>query len=319
MTLYVMQLVQSQGNVIAEIRLTELLFQDFLMSKPVRDDSQHSFGLTCLLLEDNIASKISTALKPCSTSPSSMVPSKLEEAALKNAERLREICQTTPSLKEYFRIAALAVEVCASATPDTRKKVSALALHAVERTENVIENKACISMSPQLKQTLNKFERHISIIQAAIPERGSKPPKFGLEYHCESMILKAKLDRNYKDLALAASRKEYILEIATISTRAASALCDIPAPGLGFLKPIVGMAVVICETAKTVNGNREAAIALTRHAQDITSSVVERANKTLHDPESVTTLRLTLEDIHAFLKLLQGRKRLISWIFAAKE
>ncbi|KAF7377623.1 hypothetical protein MSAN_00185100 [Mycena sanguinolenta] len=164
-----------------------------------------------------------------------MAPSKLDKShktTLKTAERLREECQTTFGLKEYLRIATVAVET---------------------------------------------FE------------------------------------------VLAASRKEYILEIATIGTRAASAMCDIPAPGLGFLKRIMVMAVLICEIAKTVNGNREVALALALHAQDVTNSVVERANKSLHEPDSVASLRLTLEEIQAFLKLLQSRKRLGSWIFAAKD
>ncbi|KAJ6466867.1 hypothetical protein C8R45DRAFT_1020359 [Mycena sanguinolenta] len=256
-----------------------------------------------------------------------MVSRKLDKAALNNAERLRETCQTTPSLKEYLRIATLAVEICASATPDTRKNVSALALHAVKRTEAVIENKACIPISPQRKQTLDKFESTLELIlqhTEAIPERGSTPPRFAhsLKFHLESRSLKAELDRSYKELTskvLVPSRKECILEIATIGTRAASALCDIPAPALGFLKPIMGMAVLICETAKTVNGNRAAALELAQHAQSVTNSVVERANKSLNDLESMAPLCLALEEIQAFLKLLQSRKRVTSWIFAAKD
>ncbi|KAF7377631.1 hypothetical protein MSAN_00185900 [Mycena sanguinolenta] len=254
-----------------------------------------------------------------------MAPSKLDKALLEKAERLREKCQTTTSLKEYLRIATVAVEVYASATPDTRKKVSALALHAGKRTESVIENKARIPMSPQRKQTLDKFERTLDRIRQhieSIPERGSKLPRFGLsalKFRGETNNLKAELDRSYKELTSTASRKECILEVATIGTRAASALCDIPIPAFGILKPIMGTAVLICEIAKTVKGNREAVLALARHAQDVTNSVVERANKSLNDPDSVAALRLILEEIRAFLKLLQSRKRLASWIFAAKD
>ncbi|KAJ6466877.1 hypothetical protein C8R45DRAFT_1106303 [Mycena sanguinolenta] len=106
--------------------------------------------------------------------------------------------------------------------------------------------------------------------------------------------------------------------------------------GFALLKPITMMAALICETAKvvhvifsftlifdtgkqTVNGNRADAFALARHAQDVTNSVVERAKKSLNDPDSVVPLRLTLEEIQAFLKLLRSRKRLKSWIFAAKD
>ncbi|KAJ6562542.1 hypothetical protein B0H19DRAFT_99459 [Mycena capillaripes] len=109
-----------------------------------------------------------------------------------------------------------------------------------------------------------------------------------------------------------------MIEIATIGTRAVSAICDIP--GLNFLKPAVGMVGLICETAKTVNSNGVAARALASHAQDVTNSVVNRATA-LHGGKhgDLTTLCRALDEVQGFLQLLRHRPRIKSWIFAAKE
>ncbi|KAF8201132.1 hypothetical protein K438DRAFT_1965654 [Mycena galopus ATCC 62051] len=259
-----------------------------------------------------------------STIVAPMSSRKLAEA-LTSALRLREICQTTPSLNAYQRIAKIAVEVCASATPSTRKKVYALAAHAVKRTDTLIKNEADIPMSDECKKGLDKFERHrIRQHIESVPERGTKFPKFGpsLTFLRESARLKGELDRVYKRLtpkAFVAPRNDCVLELATMGTRAASALCDIPIPGVNFLKPVVGMVSLICDTAKTVDGNRAAALALARHAKDVTNSIVEKVSNGEKDADSVAALRLTLEDVHAFLKLLQGRPRVASWILAAKD
>ncbi|KAF8201125.1 hypothetical protein K438DRAFT_2015505 [Mycena galopus ATCC 62051] len=106
---------------------------------------------------------------------------KLAEA-LTGAQRLLEICQTTPSLNAYRRIATIAVEMCASATPSTRKKVYALAAHAVKRTDTLIKNEADIPMSAECKKGSDKFEsilEHIHQHIESVPERNTKFPKFG--------------------------------------------------------------------------------------------------------------------------------------------
>jgi hypothetical protein len=44
------------------------------------------------------------------------------------------------------------------------------------------------------------------------------------------------------------SRRDSIFELASLTARAAGVICD--APVLNFLKPIVDIAVIICDTAK---------------------------------------------------------------------
>ncbi|KAJ7872536.1 hypothetical protein B0H14DRAFT_3131563 [Mycena olivaceomarginata] len=293
-----------------------------------------------------------------------MPSSKKLADAFTNAQRLQALCQTTTGLHAYRRIATLAVE-------DSRRKVAALAVYAAKRTNVLVNNGAGIPLSPERSQALDKFERHVPIHREgwriglnhlpstlelirrhieSVPERGTKPLKFGLAtlaFFHHSRRLEAELDRVCHSLTSkerAASRNEYVLEVATLSTRAASAICEIPLPGLSFLKPAVGMAALICDTAKvainyhlasyicskpnhprqTVNGNRAAALALARHAEDVTNSIVERARKTSPQGKSsgadaVAPLVLTLEDVQAFLKRLQGRRRAASWILAGKD
>ncbi|KAF8201129.1 hypothetical protein K438DRAFT_638003 [Mycena galopus ATCC 62051] len=271
--------------------------------------------------------RVSVRLVLVPVSPAQMSSKKLAQA-LTSAQRLRDICQATPNMNVYQRIATMAVEVCASATPDARKKVSPLAVYAAKRTSTLIKDRADIPMSAERKKGLEEFERILELIRRhieSIPERGTKFPKFGLSGLSllrESRRLQAELDQAYKNLtskAFAAPRNECVLEIATMCTRAASALSDIPMPGVSFLKPVVGMVGLICDTAKTVNGNRAAALALARHAKDVTNSIVEKASHGGKDADSVATLRLALEEVQTFLELLQSRRRVASWILAVKD
>ncbi|KAJ7786761.1 hypothetical protein B0H14DRAFT_3163679 [Mycena olivaceomarginata] len=275
---------------------------------------------------------------PFSTAP--MPSSKKLADAFTNAQRLQALCQTTTGLHAYQRIATLAVEfslallVWLSNAQDSQRKVAALVVYAAKRTDTLVNNGAGIPLSPEHRQVLDKFERHVPIHREgwriglnhlpntlelirrhieSVPERGTKPLKFRLAtlaFFHHSRRLEAELDRVYHSLtskARAASRNEYILEVATLSTRAASAICEIPLPGLSFLKPAVGMAALICDTAK-----------------DLTNSVVERARKTSPQAKSsgvdaVAPLVLTLEDVQAFSKRLQGRHHAASWILAGKD
>jgi hypothetical protein len=110
----------------------------------------------------------------------------------------------------------------------------------------------------------------------------------------------------------AVARNESILELVSLSTRVAGAICDVPV--LNFLKPMVGIAALICDTAKvtfrdtlltysidmacqSVQGNREASLDLAKHASIVTKCVVERASAldgglTASNVEAVKALEL---------------------------
>ncbi|KAJ6562544.1 hypothetical protein B0H19DRAFT_99469 [Mycena capillaripes] len=187
----------------------------------------------------------------------------LAEATV-NAQVLHTFCETTPSMNAYQALVASAVDLCRAATPDSRKKASSLAAHTVKRTARVIESGiasgASVSSSLAHGQNLDKFKstpdnihKHIE----SIPEQGLKPQKFRLstvKFSLESARLKKELDRVYALINTprkSAARNPCVVEIATIGTRAAGVLCDIP--GLNLLRPVVGMVGLICETAKVSN------------------------------------------------------------------
>ncbi|KAJ7829812.1 hypothetical protein B0H14DRAFT_2593790 [Mycena olivaceomarginata] len=68
------------------------------------------------------------------------------------------------------------------------------------------------------------------------------------------------------------SRRDSILELPSLT---ASAICD--GPALNFLKPIVGIALVICATAQSLKNSREAALELAEHSSAVTKCIVDRA------------------------------------------
>ncbi|KAJ7776694.1 hypothetical protein B0H14DRAFT_2964049 [Mycena olivaceomarginata] len=207
------------------------------------------------------------------------MPSNKLAEAFTSAQRVRDLCQTTQSIHAYQRISILAVEVCA---------------------------------------TLELIRCHIE----SVPERGNKPSKvkFGLSaltFRHESARLKAQLDRVYQSLTSKArtrARNEYILEVATLGTRVAGAVCEIPLPALSFLKPVVGLVVLICDTAKTMNGNNIAAVALVHHAEEVTHSVVERAEK-----EHTNNNAAFVDNLRLFLERLKSRRRATAWLMAVKD
>ncbi|KAJ6460821.1 hypothetical protein C8R47DRAFT_1226071 [Mycena vitilis] len=257
----------------------------------------------------------------------------MEKKSMTIAEYQRARCETTPSLDMYRRVATLAVEVCASATPESRSKVQWLAMHAAKRTTALIDKGSSSPLSLDHQQYLNRLESILDRIRQhneTIPEQGANSQKIvaAIKFRRESMHLETELDAAQKALikgqkkqtaqVRGASRTEYVIELATLGTRAAAAVCDIPVPGLALGKPAVAMVGLICETAKTVKSNHTAAEALSRHAQNVTHSIVDRVD-TRTQGEPLTELHHALQSIQDFLKVLQRRRRVTSFIFAVKD
>ncbi|KAJ7603059.1 hypothetical protein DFH06DRAFT_341995 [Mycena polygramma] len=260
------------------------------------------------------------------------MPSKTLEQFLTMAEYQRARCETTLTLNVYRRVATLTVEVCASATPESRSKVRSLAMHAANRTSALIEKGASDPMSLDRQQYLNSLESVLDRIRQhieTIPEQGAKSQKIGLSsfrFLRETLHLKKELDVAYKNLiegpkkqaARGASRTECLIELTSIGTRVAGAVCDIPAPGLALAKPAASLVAMICETVKTVKSNRTAAKALACHAQNVTESIVNRLD-TRSQGESWRELHRALQQVQDFLTILQNRRRATRWVFAGKD
>ncbi|KAJ7038398.1 hypothetical protein C8F04DRAFT_1089027, partial [Mycena alexandri] len=257
------------------------------------------------------------------------MPSNVVIAAMDSAKILHAMCETTPNKAVYLPLTTLLVQICVAGTPESRKKASSLMLHVVELTEGVVKDGVDLLLPPKVLEGLDKLERILAEILRhieSIPEQRNKLDTLNLsvgKLHLQSAYLRRKLDRAHRALTSAsrlssASRNECILEFATITTRAAGAICELPV--LNLLKPVVGMVALICDTAKVVNSNRDAALELAKHAENVTNSVVGHATTKVGDEKSLLPLRRALEEIQQFLNVLKTRRwGVTSFALAGKD
>ncbi|KAJ7206754.1 hypothetical protein GGX14DRAFT_396688 [Mycena pura] len=218
------------------------------------------------------------------------------------AQQLRTLCETTPDMSLYQPVAT----------------------SAVETTELLIIAR---NISPDIsglgvfESTLDSIRQHI---EGAPARSRKKLGRFSMHpSSTQSSRLATELRRQMKALLqtskpFSSSRSEIALEVATLTTRASLAVCD--APVINFLKPVVGIATIICDTAKTVKSNREAALDLAKHASDITKCVVDHVSKTApptNNNHALETLKSALQDASGYLIFLKKRRhRMKSWILA---
>ncbi|KAJ7485580.1 hypothetical protein FB451DRAFT_1168820 [Mycena latifolia] len=269
------------------------------------------------------------------------MPSKFEPQALSqsmaNAKDLRKFCATTPSMNVYQPIAASALEVCTAADSIKTRKTDKLAAYIVDRTAlliNGINGMVHVPSSPEVLQSLEGFEEKLDAIRRHIeqmPVQSGKKAKLllGYKFKRETNRLKAELESHFWPWATAcspsprASRSESILELVSLTTRAAGAICE--APVLNFLKPVVGITALICDTAKCVKSNNDAAVDLAKRASTVTKCIVDRMSamdspSAADNKDALEALKLALEDIQAYLAFLgKPRRRLAPWVFANQE
>ncbi|KAJ7026078.1 hypothetical protein C8F04DRAFT_1400246 [Mycena alexandri] len=245
------------------------------------------------------------------------MPSNIVVEAMNKAKMLRTMCKLTPSKNVYLPFTVILVEICTLAAPEARKAAAELVFCAVKKTESLIENGVDPQLPPKVLEGLEKFESGLVAIHShieSIPEASTKAMKFrlsALAFYLKSKHLQAKSSRVHQALVKlsakpqsSAFRNEWILEAVSFTTRAAGTLVDIPV--LNVLKPVVGMTALICDTAKVVKSNREAAIELAEHAQNVTNSIMERVNAT--DEDFLEVLHRTLDKIQKFLDALKRRR-----------
>ncbi|KAJ7485573.1 hypothetical protein FB451DRAFT_1554457 [Mycena latifolia] len=263
------------------------------------------------------------------------MPSKSQSMA--NAEDLRKFCATTPGMNVYQPITASAVEVCTAADSIKTRKTDKLAAFIVDRTAVLINGMVNVPSSPELLQSLEGFKQKLDAIRRHIeqmPVQSGKKAKLllGYKFKRETNRLKAELEshlcellamRNTCSPSSRASRSDSILELVSLSTRAAGAICE--APVLNFLKPVVGITALICDTAKCVESNHDAAADLAKRASAVTKCIVDRASamdspSAADNKDALEALKLALEDIQAYLAFLgKPRRRLAPWVFANQE
>ncbi|KAJ7337511.1 hypothetical protein DFH08DRAFT_1014695 [Mycena albidolilacea] len=243
-------------------------------------------------------------------------------------EHLRTLCATTPDMNAYQPLAASAVEV-------SNRTADKLACFAVDQTAILINGMPHVPLNPRISESLASFERKLDDIRRHI-EQMSQPTlkknklisayKFRRDASRLKTELKglvhASLRSSGKSSVLAPSRGECILELVSMSVRAAGVICD--APVLNVMKPVIEITTMICDMAKRVKSNREVALALAAHASAVTKCIVERTSTdgeaTAHNAEALKALNLVLEDIHSYLTILKTRHgRMTSWVLANQQ
>ncbi|KAJ7176908.1 hypothetical protein C8R46DRAFT_1188606, partial [Mycena filopes] len=250
------------------------------------------------------------------------------------AKDLRTLCEKTPTKDVDLILVDSLIEMCNAATP-SRRLSSALVMHTVKLTESLLKRGVDPQLPPEVLLGLERFQSALLEIRShveSIPAQRTKTGKLELStriaFRYKSAQLQAKLNSVHKTLMkLSAkrrsspSRSECILEVAAFTARAAGAIFELPV--LSFMRPVPALAALICDTAKTVNSNRDAAIELADHARNVTNSVVARAADTGAEDEDLAELRLTLERIQEFLDALKHRRgrrgRVVSFLLAGKD
>ncbi|KAJ7249994.1 hypothetical protein C8J57DRAFT_1668488 [Mycena rebaudengoi] len=239
-------------------------------------------------------------------------PTRLDEASA-NARQWCTICQTNSLMSVYEPIAISALKICGAAGSSTDKKLLKLALYAVDETALLLNRSPVpqefLALLEAYERILDSIRRHIENAQISTNKRGnlfsrnrtSSRLKNGLKSQLKTMCL-----TEGPSSPAIPTRADNAVEILSASLRASTIICE--APPLNFLKPIIGIAALICETVKTVKSNREAAEELAKHAINVTNCVVQRASK--HEifsdtnEDALNILKGALEDVHSYLMFL---------------
>ncbi|KAJ7764436.1 hypothetical protein B0H14DRAFT_2971663, partial [Mycena olivaceomarginata] len=275
--------------------------------------------------------------------------------SMSTAEGLSTWCSTTPYMNAFQPIAASVVEVCRAAdlvrvlttsyplhpsllTSDNKvgtKKARILAAHAVTKTEKAINRMAPLPLSPEVVQKLAVLERKLDEIRRSIekmPARSNNGAKRLMShlFDREYQRLKTELKRSSKALLESTndtatdggiSHADGILELASLSIRVATAICE--APALNFLIPAVGIAGVIYDTARSMKSNREAALELAKHSSTVTKCIVDHAARAdlsaASNDEALVALNSALEKIRLYLADLQRPRHRIAFFIMANQ
>ncbi|KAF7374564.1 hypothetical protein MSAN_00341000 [Mycena sanguinolenta] len=259
------------------------------------------------------------------------------------AEALCAQCATTPGMNAFQPIAASAVEVCctvadlvANGNHNHSARMEKLAAFVVNEAERAVNGMTTALLSPETLQDLTRIEAKLDEMRRVIEHTSPRSKKGKLFKHHTFGREMCRLERELKSLVNALLKDAHKLtavessgispaELANLTIRTASAICE--APVLNFLKPVVGVAETISETAQTVKSNRKAALQLAAHSKLVTRSIAEHAatigSAAASNDEALASLNSVLSEIRSYLGYLQKpprrRDRVVSWIMANKE
>ncbi|KAF7374582.1 hypothetical protein MSAN_00342800 [Mycena sanguinolenta] len=254
------------------------------------------------------------------------------------AESLCARCATTPGLNPFQPMAVSAIEVCRAAANLVQEKhvqtarMEKLAVSIVHETAEMINRVGMapspLPLSPETLQILERVETKLDEIRRTIEQMSTtsirlKKCKLVKDYTFarETNRLKKELTALVNACVLLGDARHFSaaeprgispMDLAHLTIRAATVICD--APVLSFLKPVVGIAEIISETAQTVKSNRAAALQLAAHSTLVTRSIAEHVaalglDEPWVDSEALIALISILSDIHFYLTDLQKPRR----------
>ncbi|KAJ7467118.1 hypothetical protein FB451DRAFT_1561017 [Mycena latifolia] len=252
------------------------------------------------------------------------MPSKTSPQALHHsiatAEGLKRLCETTPGLNAYQPIVASVVEVCAAAASAKTRTTDELAAHIVQRTALLVPSMAHVPIYPEILQSLEVIEQKLDAIRRHI-ERTAVQPSMKVKLLTTLGYTSEQLEETSR---LKEELENHLDDLVSLNTYTAGATCE--APGLNFLKLVVGIAMLICDTAMCVKSNHDAAVDLAKHASIVTKCIVERvaaidpASAAADHGDALEVLKLVLGDIQVYLtSLSRPRRRYSLWLFANQE
>ncbi|KAK6996551.1 hypothetical protein R3P38DRAFT_1966503 [Favolaschia claudopus] len=249
-------------------------------------------------------------------------------------------CSTIPDMSQIQQLSEFTLEVCKAATSlGGNSQVEKLAAFVVENTESLASQTLHVAMSPEITQDLKLYAEKLDDIrrtfkQMALQRKPTakrvtstilarKNPELR-RLKAEMKKLLHRLNGNIRSSSepIYISRSDFALEIVSLGAKTLSAISE--APGLNLLKPALGAMSIICDQAKLVRRNREAALELARHSSAVIQSIVNHTEAfDASGPANTYAFEqvgAVLHDIQAYLATFKKpRRRFSIWIMADQE
>ncbi|KAK7006134.1 hypothetical protein R3P38DRAFT_1701188 [Favolaschia claudopus] len=251
-------------------------------------------------------------------------------------------CSTIPDISQIQQLSEATLEVCKAASSlGGNSQVEKLAAFVVENTEKLASQTLRQALSPEIAEDLKLYVEKLDDIRRTFKQMAlqrKSPVKWVIFLSTILARKNAELQRSKAEMkkilhrvnatiqkpsaAKHLSRSDCALEIVSLGTKTLSAISE--APGLNLLKPALGAVSTICDQAKLVRRNKEAALELARHSSAVIQSLVDHTDAfdvsgptNTHDFEEVGAV---LQDIQTYLTTLsKPRRRLLIWIMADQE
>ncbi|KAF7298902.1 hypothetical protein MIND_00838200 [Mycena indigotica] len=242
--------------------------------------------------------------------------------ALSRAQELCVACATDATLGHAQRAAIALVELCIAVenAQSRRKRAVSMATLAVEILAPILQKAHDGDLSvedPALKRLLKDITTTLGRMRSFIEQH----PGF-LKRPLESFQLKQKLKKSCKAVLKhsqsptpANAKTKTVLEVVGLSAQVAAAVCD--APVLNAFKPIANVVALISNRAMAVKANREAATALTQHAENVTTSVLKHAVLAGGSEPALEALQSALQDAATLLDDRRGKYT--AWLSATSD